>query len=222
MRVLSAIFSMFIVMGAFSAHAVETRIIDLDFYDQQYQGSSVLKLKQEIQRQTPRNFNFKQWTINRVVLFAKSKQGRGQAALNVGYGASMWKDVYDSRQGGFQNNIGYHQIAWTMADFGRNEYIADGPLQIALQGNIKVKQVKVILAKKAPVEPIVCHETGYFQASADANKTLFCLASTNRKKGIYCEYHKQQTCRKQFSGQIVSQRSLPGSFSCVKSIFECR
>lgn len=108
-----------------------------------YQGNSTIYLKQMLQNQygvMPRNFE-----LERVVLVAKTRQGRGTAALKVGNWTSYPERVngnpYD-----FNSNEPY---TFDRVRFENNSgRFNDGVWQLLLRGNFKVKRVVVFVKRK--------------------------------------------------------------------------
>lgn len=116
------------------------RTLSLDYGDQQYQGNSVLHLKQDLRAAYP-DIRINQSDLVRVQLVAKSRRGQGSAWLQVGNRQSQ------------ERRIGGSPLRWndrrrasfdTVA-FNNPGLNSDGVWQIHLQGNIKVRQVVVVI-----------------------------------------------------------------------------
>jgi hypothetical protein len=114
--------------------------ITLRFNDEQFQGNSTLHLRQEILQQTnlsPADLN--RVRVERVDLWAKSRQGNGRAALKIGNRETNFKEV-DGRPSDFNDDDldTYERIRFENPNNNDN---SNGVWQILLRGNIKVKRV---------------------------------------------------------------------------------
>jgi hypothetical protein len=122
----------------------EREKIVLDFDDSYYHAgkgkTATLLLKHELRRQYPR-LKVKNFKLRKVVLVAKSKWGHGTAQLLVGNNAS-----HPERINGFpaqyHDNRGY---SFDRVPFHNPSRASDGRWQIALQGNLVVRKVILVL-----------------------------------------------------------------------------
>ncbi len=125
---------------ALSSNAAQNERYDINYRHQFYDGQSVLNLKQDLKDQ----FNIKpnRLELKRVVLFAKSKHGQGQASLKVGDYESDTQTV-----GGRLNEFNskdpdtYERIVMRLP----NKEDDNGVWQIKLRGNIRVMMVRVVV-----------------------------------------------------------------------------
>lgn len=118
------------------AQRVETLTVDMNH--QVYRGQNqVLRIKQELNRAYPR-LNLNNANLQRVVVYAKSRAGRGTVELQIDGMPMDRKTVPDSPN--FQNNLprSYHAIA--LNAIGREDR---GTWQLILDGNIKVQKIDV-------------------------------------------------------------------------------
>ena len=123
--------------------------IVINTYGQHLRGFNVLKIKQMIKQQNP-GINLQMAKLQSVTLIAKSKAGRGQAALIVGQTSSYPATIYGSPRM-FQSNAPrtFSQVTLqNPAPMG-----AGGKWQVELQGNIKVDQIIVKLAGQGHYRP---------------------------------------------------------------------
>ena len=112
----------------------------VQFYDQNYRGQSTLFLKREIRQQFP-GINLRRADLLRVRLIAKSRRGRGTAALKVGYDVTYPQTVsgnpYD-----FNDPAPY---TFDRVPFDNPSWDSTGVWQIKLRGNFIVRKVVVIV-----------------------------------------------------------------------------
>lgn len=116
----------------------------LQMNDLHLQGQNIIKLKQELKQQ--HRIEIKNQELVKVVVFAKSKQGHGKISLVVGDDHSL-REIVDGRPYDFHdNNIDtYSKIV--LDNPSRD---SKGVWQLALQGNIKIKRIALVLEERAP------------------------------------------------------------------------
>ena len=118
------------------------RKITLDYYGEKFRGQNTLFLKRKIKQKYP-GMNLRNKDLKKVVLFAKSKHGRGQAKLVVGQESS-----YSETIGGYPEEFhgygGYDRIV-----FENPSWDSHGRWQIKLRGNIKVEKVVIKFARQS-------------------------------------------------------------------------
>lgn len=121
----------------------DNRRLVVDYYDQEFRGrGNLLYLKKAIKRNYPR-IDFSRFKLKRVRLVAKSARGRGQAALLAGGSWTSYKTV-----DGYPRDYQYNDPStYSRLDFFPNSQ-QNGPWQVELNGQIKVKRVVVILQRK--------------------------------------------------------------------------
>jgi hypothetical protein len=118
-------------------------VIEMGQGGQHYRGQQTLPLKRMIKAQYP-NIRLQKFEILRVRVVGKSKRGNGTAELSVGQQTSY--PVYLNGNGqDFQVNAPY---TWDRQVIQNPKNNSNGPWQIKLQGNIKIKRVVVILEKQ--------------------------------------------------------------------------
>ena len=121
--------------------------IVLNYYDQAFRGQNTLYIKQKIRQQYPR-LSPRHLQIERVVLVAKSRHGRGQASALIGGRESRSENVFGNPQD-FHHDVPY---TFSRIPFHNYSYNAQGPLQIYLRGNIKVRKVVAMAVRVAQVD----------------------------------------------------------------------
>ena len=111
---------------------------------QHLRGQNTIMLKKELKMQNP-GINIQEMELMKVKLIAKSKHGGGMAKLKVGSSVS-----YQERISGtpadfhYEAPFTYDELTFTNPGFGGSQ----GPWQILLNGNIKVKAVVIELKSK--------------------------------------------------------------------------
>lgn len=122
----------------------------LDFYDQHLRGNNTLKLKNKIRNMYP-NIRLRNAEIVRVRLVAKTKHGRGTAALRVGSNMTQRRMVYGHPSDFHRSNAN----SFDRVDFQSPSYNSDGAWQVQLNGNFKVRKVVVVLRtnQRPPTPP---------------------------------------------------------------------
>lgn len=121
----------------------EERLV-LQMKDVHLQGQNEIKLKQELKEQ--HRVDPSDLLLEKVIVFAKSRQGNGHVTLTVGSDRSL-REVVDGRPYDFQdNNIDtYSKIV--LENPARN---SAGAWQLELQGNIKIKRIALVVERKKP------------------------------------------------------------------------
>lgn len=131
------------ITGRDYGRSIGRQVIDLNI-NQTYFRGGVIALKREIKMQNP-HMNLQQMKLLAVVLVAKSKHGRGEATLNVGYQSSYPQTVpgnpYD-----FQRPSAY---TYKRVQLKNPSFDSQGKWQIELKGLIKVSKVRVIVESSA-------------------------------------------------------------------------
>jgi len=102
----------------------------------QFRGESVLPIKRMLREQNPQALARLE-NLKKVTIVAKSRRGRGSAALKTGRDITREKTIdgvpYEFRT---EDAFTYSQVS-----FQGPGYAFRGPMQILLRGNIKVKEV---------------------------------------------------------------------------------
>ena len=123
---------------------VQKQRIRIPLHDERFQGLNSINLKQELRRM---GYRPKRLKLERVVLIAKSRKGRGEAELIAGWDNEFpIKTIRRSQDGeSFQSNrrSSYNRIRWNV--HGRTR----GPWEINLKGRIKVKAIVVQARRKS-------------------------------------------------------------------------
>ncbi|MCB0378157.1 MAG: hypothetical protein KDD33_06670 [Bdellovibrionales bacterium] len=123
----------------------------LDYNDLHIQGGplggeQILALRQKAQQEL--GLNTQQYKIISATLVAKSRAGQGKASFKVGSAESPEQKI-PGRPADFQNNSDW---SYSTLDFSNPSVFSNGndngAWQIHLRGNIKVKEVILILEKK--------------------------------------------------------------------------
>ncbi|ODS51100.1 MAG: hypothetical protein ABS42_00170 [Bdellovibrio sp. SCN 50-8] len=122
-----------------SATAQAAYVMTINYNDQEFRGETTLRLKQELQRLYPRT-NINDLEIRGVRLIAKSRMGQGFASLIVGNDQSFEVRVDGGPRFFDSNDPRTYQAIDIWSPSRRDSF---GVWQIALRGNIKVKQVQV-------------------------------------------------------------------------------
>lgn len=104
-------------------------------------GKGTLKLKQKVQNHYPA-LNLNQYDLKKVVLVAKTKHGRGKAALKVG-GAQTFPKVVGGAPRDFHNGGYFYKTGFLNPKSNSN-----GVWQMKLNGKFKVKKAVLVLIKK--------------------------------------------------------------------------
>ena len=129
-----------LVAGFASAQSQERVVLEFD--DVHLKGSSVLKLKQEIKSQYGIN-NLKSYKISSVKLVAKTKNGKGKAALIVGNKETSPKVIAGAPKKFNRDGA----KSFDRVTFKSPSSKSTGAWRIELQGNFKVRKAVVILNK---------------------------------------------------------------------------
>lgn len=118
-------------------------VIEMGQGGEHYRGSQTLPLKRMIKAQHP-NINLDRFELLRTRVVGKSKAGRGTAILSVGQRQSY--PVYlNGNRNDFHVNAPY---TWDRHVIQNPKNNSNGPWQIHLQGNIKIKRVVAVLERK--------------------------------------------------------------------------
>ncbi|MGE0174874.1 MAG: hypothetical protein AB7T49_18930 [Oligoflexales bacterium] len=124
----------------------ERRLI-LDFYDQEARGTNFIRLKQQLRQQhgiDPQELRDED--LIGITLVAKSRNGRGIAALRVGDALSRTARVQGYARSFKSNHIStYDKINFENPSRGGQ---GTSPWQIQIQGHIKVKGIIVYLSRR--------------------------------------------------------------------------
>lgn len=129
--------AMTLMFSAVSASAAERFVIDVN--DAEFKGQSEIQLRKALHKRFGINTDF--YNIKHVALVAKSRQGQGSAILTVGPYASPQQNI-----GG--NPLGYRDSSPQTFDrlhFFYESRNDEGPWQLHLRGNIKVRKIVVVL-----------------------------------------------------------------------------
>lgn len=127
------------VLASSTALARERFVLELN--DQEFRGNNVLRLKELLRDQ--HGLNVRQYSLAGVRLVAKTRHGQGTAALRVGNWVSQERQVYGhpsefDRPG---------ENTFDKVDFSNDSYDSEGPWQMQLQGNFKVRRVVVLVRR---------------------------------------------------------------------------
>lgn len=136
------------LLAATSAEAAQ--VLTLNYRDQEFRGYNTLHLKQDLRSSYP-YLRLDNMELIAVRLVAKSRQNQGQATLIVGQNQSFSYNVpgrmyeFDSRD----------PRSFAMIDMSSPNRRSEGVWQIALQGNIRVNQVQVMIEeeRRGPYRP---------------------------------------------------------------------
>ncbi len=82
----------FITLMFASSVFAESEMFKLDLNNQTFQGENTLSLKKMIKAQNPGS-DLRSMDLEKVILIAKSKQGKGKAWFKVGYDTSDTKSI---------------------------------------------------------------------------------------------------------------------------------
>ncbi len=112
--------------------------ISIPMYGEQMRKLSLIRLKKKIKQQNPR-IDLQSAELESVVMYAKSKHGKGEATLLVGQDVS-YPATIPGRPNGFNLNAprSFHQVV-----LNNPSYDSLGKWQIELRGNIKVDEIVV-------------------------------------------------------------------------------
>lgn len=118
--------------------------VRLDFFGEQFRGENTIRLKQELRRERP-NLRLRNFNVKKVILNAKSKQGRGRGTLLVGGDRSL-PQMIGGYPANFQSNRPntFQRVVINNRAYGDSE----GVWQVQLKGNIKVDSIIVVLERK--------------------------------------------------------------------------
>jgi len=122
---------------------------------QHLRGQNIIKLKKVLKQQYP-GINVQSLKVKAVKVVAKSKQGRGQVTLLSGHAAS-----YPETIGGTPRDFQYGgPRSFDKIMIQNPQRGTQGKLQLALQGNIKLKKVVLIVKKSMRAKQIVINTYG--------------------------------------------------------------
>ena len=118
-----------------------SRRLRLNYNDVHMRGrENTLFLKRKIKEQYP-NIRLRQATLDKIILIAKTKFGRGTATLKVGPNLSA-PNVVDGNPSDFFNPDRY---TFDRVHIDNPSYSSRGPWQIKLRGNFIIRKVVVIV-----------------------------------------------------------------------------
>ena len=118
----------------------------LRFDDRAYRGQNTLYLKREIQRQYGVDMGqLRQLKLRNVLLIAKTRMGQGTATLQVGHSYSHSYTVM-GRKRDFESR---DHRTFDHVTIDRPGYSSDGPWQVELNGNFKVRKVIVRTVRRS-------------------------------------------------------------------------
>jgi hypothetical protein len=123
--------------------AARMQQVRIQMYDQHLRGMNTLKIKRLLKQQNPR-LDLQNVDIKSVTIVAKSQRGRGEATLIVGQSESYPRIISGSPRD-FLSNSSYTYSSVMMQN---PRYDSMGKVQVALRGNIKVKEIIVKIKKK--------------------------------------------------------------------------
>ncbi len=156
--------------GAFAQLATADSY-DLDFYDEEFNGENVLRLKQRLADEYP-ELDVRELELESVTLVAKTRYGRGQARLIVGQDETRWVRVAGN-PGDF-DNPSRRTFSHEVFDA---PYQADsrGVWQMELNGNFKVRSVvlNVLEPRRTPrTEYVRCESRSYRYKECATNGSI--------------------------------------------------
>lgn len=130
-----------VMMAAFATQAAER--FPIRFGGEQMRGSNTIMLRQELRR--THGVRAADYRLEKVVLVAKTKAGRGSAYLSVG-GRETYDQTIDGRPRDFHTEDRYTYDRYEFYNPQRRG--SDGAWQLHLQGNFKIKRVVVFMERK--------------------------------------------------------------------------
>lgn len=124
-----------------------TQKVELDMYATHTRGVEVLPLKRMVQRQVAPGA-IRGWNVTKIDIKAKSKHGAALASVISGRSESLAKTIPGNPEA-FESNIsGFHSL--TLHPVARHRGARQGRLQLVLDGNVKLDEVKLTMKKPAP------------------------------------------------------------------------
>ena len=172
-KIISPIVALITLSMATSAFAERARLV-LEFNDLHFKGgrrgaANILKLKKEIKNQYP-GIQLRNADLIRVRLVAKSKHGQGTAALHVGRHSTYEERIYGSSRD-FHNRDSY---TYDKIKINNPSYNSEGQWQLHFRGNIKIKQVAVVVNldsdyRETKTQTLFCGSFGRFNAECEAD-----------------------------------------------------
>lgn len=122
-----------------SAIAADKKIV-LKMFDDHLQGQNSISIKRELREQFP-NLQLRRFTLDNVVLVAKSRKGQGKAKLEVN-GTTSFIHQIDGYPSEFQDSDAY---TFDRIKIINPAYNSRGQWNLHLKGNLKVRKVVVNL-----------------------------------------------------------------------------
>ena len=135
------------VVFLFAGNLFARERIRLEMYDQQFRGESTIGLKREMRRQGLGG-NLRNLRPIAVKVIAKSRMGRGRVVFQVGQERGQSEMINGNRYDWEDNRRDTYDRIRLEAPYGRVRN--NGPWQLHLRGNIKVKRIVVIVEQTRP------------------------------------------------------------------------